>query len=161
MKTKELKTLLKGSKAGQAALCTLVLSGVFMFNPVCAVIALSAVFAYKQLCRMADGERFTLFSRLATCMALLLMAVPMMAAGDDTGAAALNEVGSSFQSMLAPAQTVCNAIAALIALVGALTIMVKLNNGDQDVKKTIMLTLGGCISFVVLARQLPAMFGAS
>ena len=31
-------------------------------------------------------------------------------------------------------------------------------NGDQDVKKTIMLTIGGCIAFIVLSEALPLFF---
>jgi len=159
MKTKESKTLW-GSKAGQAALCTLALSGVFLFNPVYAVIALSVGFAAKQLCRMTDGERDTLLSRLTVCMAVLLMAVPVFAAGDSGAVGALNEVGTEFKNLLPAAKTVCNAIAAIIALIGGLTIMMKLNNGDQDVKKTAMLVIGGCTAFVVLAESLPAMFNS-
>lgn len=34
-----------------------------------------------------------------------------------------------------------------------------MQNGDQDVKKTIMMTMGGCIAFVALAEALPAFFG--
>ena len=31
-------------------------------------------------------------------------------------------------------------------------------NGDQDVKKTIMLTIGGCVSFIALSEALPLFF---
>ena len=51
------------------------------------------------------------------------------------------------------------AIAAVIALVGAFNVYFKMQNGDQDVKKTIMLTIGGCIAFVALSEALPAFFG--
>lgn len=50
------------------------------------------------------------------------------------------------------------AVAAVIALVGAFNVYHKMTNGDQDVKKTIMLTLGGCIAMVVLSEALPAFF---
>ena len=33
-----------------------------------------------------------------------------------------------------------------------------LQNGDQDVKKTIMLTIGGCIAFIALSEALPLFF---
>lgn len=49
-------------------------------------------------------------------------------------------------------------IAAIIALVGAFNVYHKMTNGDQDVKKTIMLTLGGCIAMVALSEALPAFF---
>ena len=34
----------------------------------------------------------------------------------------------------------------------------KMQNGDQDVKKTIMLTIGGCIAFIALSEALPLFF---
>lgn len=45
------------------------------------------------------------------------------------------------------------AIAAVIVLVGAFNVYFKMQNGDQDVKKTIMLTIGGCIAFIALVRS--------
>lgn len=33
-----------------------------------------------------------------------------------------------------------------------------LQNGDQDVKKTILLTIGGCIAFIALSEALPLFF---
>ena len=54
-------------------------------------------------------------------------------------------------------QTLCRTIAAVIAIVGAFNVYFKMQNGDQDMKKTIMMVIGGCIAFVVLAEALPAM----
>jgi hypothetical protein len=34
-----------------------------------------------------------------------------------------------------------------------------MNNGDQDVKKTIMMTIGGCAALVAMAVALPKFFG--
>lgn len=50
------------------------------------------------------------------------------------------------------------AVAAVVALVSAFNIFFKMNNGDQDVKKTIMLSVGGCIALIALAEALPAFF---
>lgn len=50
------------------------------------------------------------------------------------------------------------AIGAVIAIVGAFNVYFKMQNGDQDVKKTIMLTIGGCIAFVALGEALPLFF---
>jgi hypothetical protein len=38
-------------------------------------------------------------------------------------------------------------------------ILSSLQNGDQDVKKSIMLTVGGCIALIAMATALPAFFG--
>ena len=56
-------------------------------------------------------------------------------------------------------QKLMYAIAAVIALVGAFSIYFKMQNGDQDVKKSVMLTVGGCIAMIALATALPAFFG--
>lgn len=50
------------------------------------------------------------------------------------------------------------AIAAVIVLVGAFNVYFKMQNGDQDVKKTIMLTVGGCVAFICMADFLPNFF---
>lgn len=50
------------------------------------------------------------------------------------------------------------AIASVIAIVGAFNVYFKMQNGDQDVKKTVMLTIGGCIAFIALAQVLPEFF---
>lgn len=51
------------------------------------------------------------------------------------------------------------AIATIVAIIGAFGIFHKMNNGDQDVKKTVMLVIGGCIGLIALAEALPAFFG--
>lgn len=52
----------------------------------------------------------------------------------------------------------CYVIAGCIVFVGALNVGNKMWNGDQDVKKTIMLTLGGAIAMVALSEALPLFF---
>ena len=50
------------------------------------------------------------------------------------------------------------AIAAVIVLVGAFNVYFKMQNGDQDVKKTIMMTIGGCVAFIAMSEALPLFF---
>ena len=49
-------------------------------------------------------------------------------------------------------------IAGVMSIVGAFNIFHKMQNGDQDVKKTTMLVIGGCIALVALATALPSFF---
>lgn len=56
-------------------------------------------------------------------------------------------------------QKLMYAIAAVIGMVGAFSIYFKMQNGDQDVKKSIMMTVGGCIALIALATALPTFFG--
>lgn len=74
------------------------------------------------------------------------------------GAGAITKATTEFSSYLNPVQKLLYAIAAIIALVGAFTIFAKMQNGDQDVKKSIMMTIGGCVAFVALATSLPLFF---
>lgn len=49
-------------------------------------------------------------------------------------------------------------IAGIICLIGAFNVYFKMQNGDQDVKKTIMLTIGGCVAFIAMSEALPLFF---
>ena len=54
-------------------------------------------------------------------------------------------------SYATPVKNLMYAIAAVVALVGAFNVYFKMQNGDQDVKKTIMMTIGGCVAMVAMA----------
>lgn len=81
------------------------------------------------------------------------------AAGGVVGA--LDTVASQIGDYVGGVQKLIYAIAAVIAVVGAFNIYHKMTNGDQDVKKTIMLTIGGCIALIALSTALPSIFGYS
>ena len=66
--------------------------------------------------------------------------------------------GSKGAAGFTPVSNLMKAIAAVIVLVGAFNVYFKMQNGDQDVKKTIMLTIGGCIAFIALSEALPLFF---
>lgn len=81
---------------------------------------------------------------------------PALAA--DGIAGKLTEIGANFKGYVEPVRNIVYALAAICAVIGAFTIYFKMTNGEQDVKKTIMLTVGGCAGLVALATALPAMF---
>ncbi|MDD7304534.1 MAG: DUF4134 domain-containing protein [Bacteroidaceae bacterium] len=81
-------------------------------------------------------------------------AVPALA----QGVAGFTKATNEFKSYMGPVQKLLYAIAAIIALVGAFSIYFKMQNGDQDVKKSIMMTVGGCVAFIAMATALPAFF---
>lgn len=83
--------------------------------------------------------------------------ITAFAAGGD-GAVAISQVTADIEKYVGPVKKLIYAIAAVIALVGAFNIYHKMTNGDQDVKKTVMLVLGGCIALLAMAEALPAMF---
>ena len=93
--------------------------------------------------------------RVLTLAAIqILFGVTGAYAASDPFASATGEIKGYQDSV----QSLLYAIAAVIALVGAFNVYHKMTNGDQDVKKTIMLTLGGCIAMVALSTALPAFF---
>lgn len=77
-------------------------------------------------------------------------------AGD--GTEGFNAASQMIKNYKTPVQTLLYSIAIVISLVGAFNIYFKMQNGDQDVKKTIMMTIGGCVAFIAAATALPAFF---
>ena len=53
----------------------------------------------------------------------------------------------------------CYAIAGVVAVVGAISVYISMNNEEQDVKKKIMMVVGACIFLVAAAQALPLFFG--
>lgn len=74
------------------------------------------------------------------------------------GAAGFTKATQEISSYETPVSNLMKAIAAVIVLVGAFNVYFKMQNGDQDVKKTIMLTIGGCVAFIALSEALPLFF---
>ena len=88
----------------------------------------------------------------------LALAAGDVMAGSKGGAAGFTKATQEVSSYQTPVSNLMKAIAAVIVLVGAFNVYFKMQNGDQDVKKTIMLTIGGCIAFIALSEALPLFF---
>lgn len=88
------------------------------------------------------------------------MAVSFLAQAQNTaGSQGFVSATSEVKSYKEPVQNLMYAIAGVIALVGAFNVYFKMQNGDQDVKKTIMMTVGGCVAMIAMATALPKFFG--
>lgn len=74
------------------------------------------------------------------------------------GVTGLETATGTFGSYVTPIKNLLYIIAAIVSMVGAFSIYFKMQNGDQDVKKTIMMTVGGCVALVVMATALPSFF---
>ena len=55
----------------------------------------------------------------------------------------------------------CYAIAGVVAVVGAISVYIAMNNEEQDVKKKIMMIVGACIFLVAAAQALQLFFGVT
>ena len=58
-------------------------------------------------------------------------------------------------------QNICYAIAGVVAVLGAISVYIKMNNEEQDVKKSIMMIVGACLFLIAAAQALPLFFGLS
>lgn len=99
-----------------------------------------------------SSERATAFLVMAVCCTGYALA-----AGEG-GAGAFDEASRQIGLYFDPVKKIVYAIACILCIVGAFNVYFKMQNGDQDVKKTIMLTLGGCIALVALVEALPTFF---
>jgi hypothetical protein len=82
------------------------------------------------------------------------------AAGDySAGTTALGTVTEEIAKYVPVAVKLCYAIAGVVAVVGAISVYIKMNNEEQDVKKSIMMLVGACIFLIAAAQALPLFFG--
>ena len=91
-----------------------------------------------------------------TCGTMAFCVSEVMASSK--GAGGFSKATSEISSYQTPVSNLMKAIAAVIVLVGAFNVYFKMQNGDQDVKKTIMLTIGGCVAFIAMSEALPLFF---
>ena len=80
------------------------------------------------------------------------------ALANSRGAGGFSKATTEISSYQTPVSNLMKGIAAVIVLVGAFNVYFKMQNGDQDVKKTIMLTIGGCVAFIAMSEALPLFF---
>ena len=100
-------------------------------------------------------------------MSLMLLvgttaAIAQNSAGDYTaGTTALGTVTTEIAKYVPYVVKLCYAIAGVVAVVGAISVYIKMNNEEQDVKKSIMMIVGACIFLVAAAQALPLFFGVT
>ena len=80
-------------------------------------------------------------------------------ADNNQGISAITEVTAKVAAYVPVVQNLIYAIAGVVAVVGAIQVYMKMNNGDQDVSKSIMMLIGACLFLVAAAVALPKFFG--
>lgn len=103
-------------------------------------------------------------SRVQTLCAMLAIgsaaAFAQNAAGNyAAGTTALTTVTQEIAKYIPIIVKLCYSIAGVVAVVGAISVYIKMNNEEQDVKKSIMMIVGACIFLVAAAQALPLFFG--
>ena len=108
--------------------------------------------------RMASSQRAKSLAFLALFGTSVAFA--QNAAGDYTaGTQALTTVTEEIAKYVPIVVKLCYAIAGVVAVVGAISVYIAMNNEEQDVKKKIMMIVGACIFLVAAAQALPLFFG--
>lgn len=90
------------------------------------------------------------------------MCLAQTTAGDySAGTSALATVSEEIAKYVPIVVKLCYAIAGVVAVVGAISVYISMNNEEQDVKKKIMMVVGACIFLIAVAQALPLFFGLS
>ena len=99
------------------------------------------------------------------CLSLMVMmlvcASPAFAGLEDgikNGQDAINTTSGALVKYIPYVTKLCYAIAGIVAITGAISVYIKMNNEEQDVKKSIMMIVGACIFLIAAAQCLPLFF---
>ena len=109
------------------------------------------------------GKHKMLFALVAGFMMAsdMIAAQPGGNATYQTGATAFGDVATNLKLWLPAVQKVIYAVAGIVALVGAISVYIKMNNEEQDVKKSIMMIVGAVVFLIAAASALPLMLGVN
>lgn len=123
---------------------------------------------FKKATRMFEKARKIVRGIPQKVMMLSLMllsgtaAMAQTTAGDySAGTTALSTVAEEIVKYVPIMVKLCYAIAGVVAIVGAISVYIAMNNEEQDVKKKIMMVVGACIFLIAAAQALPLFFGIS
>lgn len=105
-----------------------------------------------------SNPRMLTFLMMFFCIAGTIFA---QTASYEAGTQALDGVQQQIAKYLPYVQKLCYAIAGIVAVVGAISVYIKMNNEEQDVKKSIMMLVGACLFLIAAAQALPLFFGYS
>lgn len=99
--------------------------------------------------------------KVAVLTACIKILTPATAFAQDyaSGTKALGDVTNELKKYIPIVTNLCYALAGIVAIIGAISVYIAMNNEEQDVKKKIMMTVGSCIFLIAAAKALPAFFG--
>ena len=98
--------------------------------------------------------------RVTMVLALLFVFVlGTFAQSMDAGITAITNSTTSLTKYLPVVTKLCYALAGIVAILGAIGVYIKMNNEEQDVKKSIMMVVGACLFLIAAAQCLPMFFG--
>lgn len=92
------------------------------------------------------------------CFILLFCCVGTVMADMNAGKGALASMANDIKGYIPVIQNLIYGIAGVVSVIGAFSCYFKMQEGDNDVKKSIMLLIGSCIFLVGAAMSLPLFF---
>ena len=116
----------------------------------------------KSFCMTAGKKIKTVVMdpRFVAVMPLLVICtVSVEAQSMDSGVKAITQASDSIKKYLPVVTKLIYVIAGIVAVLGAISVYIKMNNEEQDVKKSIMMIVGACIFLIAAAQALPLFFG--
>ena len=117
----------------------------------------------KRACNLVKNNRAVrLCALVAVCLTFNVataLAQSGGGAGYEAGKNAISQASEQIAQYVPIATKLCYAIAGVVTIVGAISVYVKMNNEEQDVKKSIMMIIGACVFLIAAAQALPLFFG--
>lgn len=116
----------------------------------------------KQLCVTAGKKIKTVVMDprfVAVMLLLVICTVSVEAQSMDSGVKAISTASDSIKKYIPVVTKLIYVIAGVIGVVGIISVYIKMNNEEQDVKKSIMMIVGACIFLIAAAQALPLFFG--
>ena len=110
--------------------------------------------AVKYIKRVVTDPRF-----IAVMLLLVVVTVAADAQSMDSGVKAITKASDSIKKYLPVVTKLIYVIAGIIGILGIVSVYIKMNNEEQDVKKSIMMIVGACIFLIAAAQALPLFFG--
>ncbi|WP_424050617.1 DUF4134 domain-containing protein [Prevotella melaninogenica] len=116
----------------------------------------------KQLCVTAGKKIKTVVMDprfVAVMLLLVICTVSVEAQSMESGVKAISTASDSIKKYIPVVTKLIYVIAGVIGVVGIISVYIKMNNEEQDVKKSIMMIVGACIFLIAAAQALPLFFG--
>ena len=116
----------------------------------------------KQFCVTAGKKVKTVVMDprfVAVMLLLVICTVSVEAQSMESGVKAISTASDSIKKYLPVVTKLIYVIAGIIGVIGIISVYIKMNNEEQDVKKSIMMIVGACIFLIAAAQALPWFFG--
>lgn len=116
----------------------------------------------KQFCVTAGKKIKTVVMDprfVAVMLLLVICTVSVEAQSMESGVKAISTASDSIKKYIPVVTKLIYVIAGVIGVVGIISVYIKMNNEEQDVKKSIMMIVGACIFLIAAAQALPLFFG--